>query len=56
MYDKETVELALEALELGFSRTQAAEIAGVSRTAVGRWAADQVKNRLEENGIIYLMY
>lgn len=38
MYDRETVELALLALEEGMSQAEAAELCGVGRTAVGNWA------------------
>ena len=38
MYDKDVVELALEALSLGFTQREAAELCGASRTAVASWA------------------
>ncbi|WP_066833888.1 helix-turn-helix domain-containing protein [Collinsella ihumii] len=39
MYPKETRELALEALRLGFSVREAAELAGCSRRSVRTWRA-----------------
>ena len=38
MYPLETRELAVEAVAAGFSLTEAAELAGCSRTAVVNWA------------------
>ena len=38
MYSRETVEAALEALSLGFNPREAAELAGVSRSIVVKWA------------------
>ena len=38
MYDRETVELALLALEEGMTQAEAAEFAGAKRSAVGYWA------------------
>ena len=38
MYTLETRELAVEAVAAGFSLTEAAELAGCSRTAVVNWA------------------
>lgn len=38
MYGRGTVEEALEALSLGFSVRQSAEIAGVSPSTVERWS------------------
>ena len=38
MYDRETVELALLALDEGMSQAEAAELCGAGRTAVGNWA------------------
>ena len=37
MYDRETVELALMALEEGMTQAEAAELAGAARRTVGRW-------------------
>lgn len=37
MYDRDTIELALLALEEGMSQGEAAELAGVARTTVGNW-------------------
>lgn len=42
MYDKETVETALEALGLGFSQREAAELAGCGRSAVSAWARGEL--------------
>ena len=42
MYDRETVELALMALEEGMTRAEAAELAGAARRTVGRWAAGRL--------------
>ena len=42
MYDRDDVELALMALEEGWTRAEAAELVGASRSAVGRWAAGRV--------------
>lgn len=39
MYDRETVELALLALEEGMTQKEAAELCGASRSAVKHWAA-----------------
>ena len=38
MYDMDAVEMALYALEEGLSQSEAADLVGASRTAVGRWA------------------
>ena len=40
MYPLETRELAVEAVAAGFSLTEAAELAGCSRTAVVNWASE----------------
>ncbi|MDM8271989.1 IS3 family transposase [Thermophilibacter provencensis] len=40
MHDRETVELALMALEEGWSSREAAELVGASKTAVCRWARE----------------
>ena len=40
MYDRETVELALYALEEGMTQREAAELCGVPRASVGFWAAE----------------
>lgn len=42
MYDRETVELALLALEEGMSTREAAELCGCSATSVSAWAAGRV--------------
>lgn len=42
MYDRETVELALYALEEGMTQREAAELCGASRASVGFWAAGRV--------------
>lgn len=42
MYDRETVELALYALEEGMSQAEAAELVGASRSAVSGWARGAV--------------
>ena len=42
MYDAEVIELALEAVSLGFSHREAAELAGVSRASVDGWAAGRL--------------
>lgn len=42
MYDRETVELALLALEEGMTHREAAKFCGASRGAVGGWARGQV--------------
>ena len=42
MYDRETVELALMALEEGMTQAGAAELAGAARRTVGRWAAGRL--------------
>ena len=38
MYDREKIEEALEALSLGFSSSQAAELAGVAPSTVEHWS------------------
>lgn len=38
MYDREKIEEALEALSLGFSFSQAAELAGVAPSTVEHWS------------------
>lgn len=38
MYDREKIEEALEALSLGFSSGQAAELAGVAPSTVEHWS------------------
>ncbi|MDO4436955.1 MAG: IS3 family transposase [Coriobacteriaceae bacterium] len=42
MYDRDTVELALYALEDGMTLGAAARLVGASRTAVGNWAAGRL--------------
>lgn len=42
MYDRETVELALLALEEGMTQKEAAELCGASRSAVKHWAAGRL--------------
>lgn len=42
MYDRETIELALYALEIGHSTREAAEIAGASKSAVCAWASGRI--------------
>ena len=42
MHDRETVELALMALEEGWSARAAAELVGASKTAVCEWARGRV--------------
>ena len=42
MYDRETVELALYALEEGMTQREAAELCGASRASVGFRAAGRV--------------
>lgn len=49
MYDRETVELALYALEEGMTQREAAELCGASRASVGFWAAGRVPH---ERGLV----
>ena len=42
MHSRETVNIALEALDLGFGFSEAAELAGVSRSAVVKWSRGQL--------------
>lgn len=46
MYDRDTVELALYALEIGHTVREAAAIAGVPRATAGAWAAGKVPRSL----------
>lgn len=51
MYDRDTVDLALYALEEGMTQREAAELVGASRTAVASWAAGRLPHRRPEGTI-----
>lgn len=51
MYDRETVGLALYALEDGMTQREAAELCGVSRASVGFWTAGRVPHERGAGGI-----
>lgn len=48
MYDRDTIELALLALEEGMSQGEAAELAGVARTTVGNWERGRLPHARSE--------
>lgn len=51
MCDRETVGLALYALEEGMTQRETAELCGVSRASVGFWAAERVPHERGVGGI-----
>ena len=50
MYDREKIEEALEALSLGFSFSQAAELAGVAPSTVEHWSKGRLPLRWDTRG------
>lgn len=48
MYDRDTIELALLALEEGMSQGEAAELAGVARTTAGNWERGRLPHERSE--------
>ena len=52
MYDEETVELALLALEEGMTQAEAAELCGATRSAVKHWAAGKIPHKRKVRAIL----